>query len=228
MRRIQLPVVALQGMWLRSTIKPDPPAAGPSTGTVQTASHPPLRVAVVGDSTAAGCGVASHDEGFAGCLARELAASTGRSVEWHAAGQFGATARRVRHRLLPQLGTGLDAAVLLAGANDVMTGRHPEHWREDLTAIADGLTERARRVVITGIPPFALFPAMPATLGRYLSERAAAFDEVSRQVCAARPATTWVTMTGTPGPDFFAADRFHPSAAGYRRWARVIAAQLAH
>ena len=81
-------------------------------------------------------------------------------------------------------------------------------------------------VVIAGTPPFALFPAMPATLGRYLSERAAVLDEVSRQICASRPCTTWVTMTGVPGPDLFATDRFHLSAVGYREWARVIAGHL--
>jgi hypothetical protein len=53
--------------------------------------------------------------------------------------------------------------------------------------------ERADHVVVAGTPPFALFPSMPTTLGRYLSERAAALDDVSRQICAVRPCTTWFT-----------------------------------
>jgi lysophospholipase L1-like esterase len=214
-------------MWLRSTIKLAPPATGPTHGTMGATSRPPLRIAVVGDSTAAGCGVHTHDEGFTGSLAREIAARTQRPVEWQVAGQFGATARRIRHRLLPQVGEDLHAAVLLAGANDVMGGRSADDWRDDLAAIADDLMQRADRVVIAGLPPFALFPSIPPTLGRYLSERAAALDEVSRQVCAARPCVTWVTMTEIPPPEFFAIDRFHLSAAGYRRWAQVIADHLA-
>jgi lysophospholipase L1-like esterase len=226
MRRLHLPVAAAQGLWLRSTIKVAPPAPGPTRGRAGTTSRPALRIAVVGESTAAGCGVDSHDEGFAGSLARELTARTHRPVDWQVAGQLGATARRIRHRLLPQVDEDLDAAVLLAGGNDVMSRRTPEEWQDDLTAIVDDLTGRAGHVVVAGTPPFALFPAMPATLGRYLSERAAALDEVARRVCASRPCATWVTMPGIPGPDFFARDRFHLSAVGYRHWAQVIAGHL--
>ncbi|MGI5216018.1 SGNH/GDSL hydrolase family protein [Plantactinospora sp. CA-290183] len=223
-----LPIVLAQGMWLRSTLELAAPAAGPTGGTVGDPSGPPVRVGILGESTAAGCGVDTHDEGFSGCLARELAARTGRPVGWEAVGQFGATSSRIRHRLLPRLGGDLDVAVLLAGANDVLTGRTPEHWRDNLVAILDELAGRAGRVVVSGVPPFAYVPALPAALGRYLGERAAAFDEVSRRVCAGRARTTWISIAVLPGPDFFAGDRFHPSASGYRRWARAVADELTH
>ena len=226
MRRLQASVAAVQGMWLRSTVKFAPPAVGPTHGSIGTTARPPLRIAVLGDSTAAGCGVHTHDEGFTGSLAREISARTLRPVEWQVAGQFGATARRIRYRLLPTLDTELDAAVLLAGGNDVMSRRTPGEWRADLDAITDDLMERAGHVVIAAVPPFALFPAVPPALGRYLSERAAELDEVSRRICAVRPCTTWVPMTELPRPEHFAGDRFHLSAAGYHRWARVIADHL--
>jgi lysophospholipase L1-like esterase len=226
-KRLQLPVAVGQGMWLRSTLKLAPPAAGPACGTVGAGSRSPLRIAVVGDSTAAGCGVDSHDEGFAGCLAREISARTREPVRWHAVGQFGATARRIRYRLLPLLGEDLDVAVLLAGGNDVMSRRSPDQWRADLSAIVDDLAERADHVAVAGVPPFALFPSMPTILGRYLSERAAALDEVTRQICDGRSGTTWVPTIGVPPADFFASDCFHPSAAGYQLWAQVVADHLA-
>ena len=227
MNPISLPVAAVQGLWLRATIRPAAPASGPNTGTVGTYPHPPLRVTVVGDSTAAGSGAQTHDEGFAGSLARALSTRVGQPVRWRAVGQFGATAGRIRHRLLPQLDAGLHAVVLLAGGNDVMSRRTPAQWHDDLGAVLEDLAQRADRVVVAGIPPFALFPSMPSALGRYLSRRAAALDEVSQQICTSRPGTSWVTMPGTPPPDFFASDRFHPSAAGYRLWAEVVADHLA-
>jgi lysophospholipase L1-like esterase len=211
---------------MRSTIRMAPPATGPTSGTVGTTSRTPLRIAVVGESTAAGCGVDNHDDGFTGCLAREVTARTQRPVQWQVVGRFGATARRIRYQLLPQLDEDFDVAVLLAGGNDVMSGRSPGQWSDDVSAIVDGLMERAGHVVAAGVPPFALFPSMPTTLGRYLGERAAALDDVSRQICAVHPCTTWITMTGVPAPDFFAADRFHLSAVGYQRWAQVVADHL--
>lgn len=223
MSRLLLPVAALQGLWMRSTTKPASPATGPTSGTVETPSGSPMDVVVVGESTAAGCGVELHEDGFAGSLAREISARTRRPVQWKVVGEFGATARRIRYRLLPQVGGDFHLAVLLAGGNDVMAGRSPDQWREDLSAIVDGLMECADQVTVVGIPPFARFPSMPTALGRYLGSRAEVLDEVSRQVCASRPCVTWVTTTGAPPTDFFGSDRFHPSAAGYRLWARMVA-----
>jgi lysophospholipase L1-like esterase len=82
---------------------------------------------------------------------------------------------------------------------------------------------------MTAIPPFTALPSLPTTLGRYLAERAAALDAVSRRVCAEQPRATWISSTDLLpiGPDFFASDRFHPSAIGYRRWARAVADDLA-
>jgi len=228
-----LPIVAVQGMWVRSTFKLASPAAGSTSGTVGDAARPPVRLAVVGESTAAGCGVDTHDEGFAGCLARELAQRTRQPVTWEVIGQHGATARRIRHRLLLRLGENLDGqrldlAVLLAGGNDVLSRRAPGEWGDDLAIIVDDLAARAERVVVVGIPPFATFPSLPATLGRYLGERASALDAVSQQVCAQRPQATWISRpAGVPPPGFFAPDRFHPSAAGYRLWAQDVADHIA-
>jgi lysophospholipase L1-like esterase len=224
-----VPIAAVQGRWMRSTIKLASPAAGPTSGTIGDASRPPVRIAVVGESTAAGCGVDTHDNGFPGWLARELAARTRRPVRWEVVGQFGATARRIRYRLLPRLGENLHVAVLLAGANDVLTRRTPGQWGDDLAAIVEDLADRAEHVAVAGVPPFAAFPSLPTALGRYLAQGAAALDAVSRQVCAKHPRATWIGSTDILpiGPDFFAHDRFHPSAAGYRRWAQAVADHLA-
>jgi len=226
-----LPVVAVQGMRVRAATEVLAPAAGPTSGTTGgDTSQPPLRVAVLGESTAAGCGADTNDNAFPGRLARELATRTGRSVQWQVVGQYGATARRIRYRLLPVIGGDqLKVAVLLAGVNDVLTRRAPKEWRDDLKAIVDGLSERAEHVVVAGVPPFDVFPSLPATLGRYLAERARALDEVSRQVCRERSLTTWigsVDILPTDDPDFFASDRFHPSAYGYRRWAQAVADRI--
>jgi lysophospholipase L1-like esterase len=197
-------------------------------GTVGDASGPPMRIAVLGESTAAGCGADTHHDGFAGNLAREFATRTGRTVTWQVVGQHGATARRIRYRLLPRLGTGFDVAVLLAGVNDVLSRRTPAQWGDDLAGIVDDLASRAGRVAVTGTPPFDAFPALPTTLGRYLAKRADGFNDVSRRVCAGHPRATWIDSTGTlpMGPDFFARDRFHPSSFGYGSWAKAVAATL--
>ncbi|WP_051773297.1 SGNH/GDSL hydrolase family protein [Saccharothrix sp. NRRL B-16314] len=226
MNPLLMPIVAAQGIWVRKSIKLLPPAAGPTTGSAgDAATGLPVRIAVVGESTAAGCGVDAHDEGFPGSLARTIAERTDRPVTWEAIGQHGATARRIRYKLLPQLGEDLTVAVLLAGANDVLGRRTPAQWAEDLGAVVDELGKRAEHVVVVGIPPFKTFPSLPGTLRRYLSQCAGALDAASQRVCAERPGALWINSTDVMpiGPDFFSEDRFHPSAYGYLRWAQAVA-----
>src|SRR5262245_15903382 len=144
MNPLLYPVIAVQSWQTRSRTELLPPAAGPTVGTVgDDMAGPPIRIAVLGESTAAGCGADTHEDGFPGCLARDLGGRTRRQVGWEVVGQYGATARRIRHRLLPQLGENFAVAVLLAGANDVLNRRSPEEWADDLTAIVDGLADRA-------------------------------------------------------------------------------------
>lgn len=228
MNPLLLPVVAAQGLWVRYRTEVLPEAAGPANGTVGDGAHQSLRVGVIGESTAAGCGVDRHEEGFAGSLAFELAARNGQPVSWEVVGQNAATARRIRYRLLPRLGQDLDIAVLLAGVNDVLTRRRPEEWRDDLAAIVGDLAGRAKKVAVTGIPPFNAFPSLPGTLGRVLTRHAAVLDDVARQVCVEYPQATWISSTDIVpvGPEFFARDRFHPSVLGYRIWSQAVADRL--
>ncbi|MFG2558686.1 SGNH/GDSL hydrolase family protein [Streptomyces sp. NPDC048496] len=165
----------------------------------------------------------------AGNLARELSERTGRPVEWSVRGQYGATVRRIRYRLLHEVGSDLQVAALLAGVNDVLGRRSPQNWGDDLAAVVGDLARRAEEVVVTGIPAFGEFPSVPGTLGRYLAERATALDEVSQRVCAGIAGVTWIGSTDVlpMGPEFFARDRFHPLAHGYRAWARIVAGKVA-
>ncbi|MFE6734412.1 SGNH/GDSL hydrolase family protein [Microbacterium sp. NPDC057650] len=220
-------VMALaQGLWMRGRIEMLPPAAGPTSGRSGEGTQT-LRIGILGESTAAGCGVDSHEDGFAGALARDLAGPD-RAAEWTVVGQHGATARRIRHRLLPELGGEFDVVVLLAGANDVMARRSPADWGGDLGAIVSDLSERAGLVVVAGTPPFAAFPSLPRALARYLAARAAAQDDASRAVCAGIVNAEFVPSPPALVDDsFFSRDRFHPGAEGYRRWAELIADGIA-
>ena len=228
MRAVLLPVVAAQAVWVRRTTPQLPEAAGPDVGVAGGPGEPELRIGVVGESTAAGVGVTLHEHGIAGSIAREVATAQGCPVAWRAVGQTGATLRRIRHRLSHRLPGDLDLAVLLAGVNDVLARRGPTDWATDLTGALDHLSAVNRRVVVTGVPPFTSFPALPRLLATYLDQQAVALDEASQRVCAAYPNVSWIGSRDllTDSAPMFASDGFHPSAEGYRRWARAISTTL--
>lgn len=218
-------VALAQGLWVRGRIEMLPPAAGPTSGRTGVEGDA-LHIGILGESTAAGCGVDSHEEGFAGALARQLA-RPGRSAQWSVIGEHGATARRIRYRLLPQLAGEFDVVVLLAGANDVMARRTPAEWGDHLRAILIDLSTRTRFVVVAGTPPFAAFPSLPRTLAGYLAARGDALNDVSRTVCDGMPNAAFVAAPAELMDDsFFSADAFHPGAEGYHRWAEIIAGAI--
>lgn len=214
-----------QGLWMRRRIEHLPPASGPFAGA--TGNGPGLRIAVLGESTAAGCGVRAHEEGFAGAVARRVAAEADAGVHWEVAGQHGATARRIRHRLMPRLSGDFDVVFVLAGANDVLSRRAPQDWAADMSAIVEHLGSVSRHVVVAGVPPFGMFPALPRTLAGYLAARGRMLDQETRRICARFDNVRFVeTDAGLIGDGFFARDGFHPSARGYERWAEEVSSGL--
>ncbi len=227
MNPVALLLAAAQGARLRRATEILPPAAGPTGGVVPgPGDSAAVRLLVIGDSTAAGVGAANHEEAIAGSLARLAAEDVRAAVQWRVIAQSGATSRRVRHSLLPELegSDPFDLAVVLVGVNDVLARRHLDQWQEDVAAVLAGVTARAGLVVMTGLPPFDRFPSMPRTLGRYLTGRGRRLDEVAERLCRDEEQVLWIDSAGLLADDaeFFARDGFHPSATGYQRWAHAI------
>lgn len=225
---IDLPLVALQGMWVSRRLASLPAAAGPTRAFTASPVGPPVRLLVVGESTAAGCGADTHDGAFTGAFARVLEEQRGRQVRWAVYGESGVRIRRLRHHVLPNVTEEADVAVLLIGVNDVVARTPVAQWREDLAAVLDDLRGQADTVIMAGIPRFESFPALPSALRGYLAERGRALDGAARALCAERSGVIWVESPATePAADFFARDGFHPSVAGYERWARHLGSRLA-
>ncbi len=97
-----LPILWLQGRYVRKHTPRLPGAAGPTVGTIPAAGIP-LRLLVIGESTVAGVGAPDHTHGLTGQIAGALAARTGRTVHWQALGKIGATARAARTELVAEI-----------------------------------------------------------------------------------------------------------------------------
>lgn len=224
----QAPVIAAQALWVRSTRPMVASAGGPNHGTVAGDGHPPFRMGVVGESTAAGVGVALHEEGVAGALARHLSVQLHRGVEWATHGSVHATVRRIRLRVIPELGEDLDLAVLLAGVTDALAGVSLEDWSIDVAAAIEDLAVRHRHVLVAGMPPLRHFPVLPKALGQFLDERAREMDVVTSRICASRANVTFASSRGpfVISPELFATDGLHLSEAGYELWAEALARRV--
>lgn len=219
-----LPILFLQGLWSRRHIPRLPEASGPTTGRASGQGRP-IALIVLGESTAAGVGAATHETALTGQTAQALAQQTGRPVHWRAIGRNGATAQMVYQAVASQLaGRRADVALIALGVNDTIRMHSPARWTSDLRRVIEAVRHQVGPIpiVLAGIPPLERFPALPQPLRAVLGLRARALD-----LAAAALANTLSQVSHWPtqvrDTNDFAPDGFHPGPVGYAAWGDELA-----
>ncbi len=220
------PVLIRQGRRVRRETPLLPEATGDRSGLeVAAGGEAPLRLLVVGESSAAGVGVARQRDGLAGQLAAELAQRRARGVAWQVRARTGATASAAARELIPATGGSHDLVVVVLGVNDALRLCSRRHWRERITRVVDALQSQLApggQVLLAGVPDLGAFPALPHPLRAVLGWHAHALDLELGRLAVRRPG---VQHTAAPplSRTLFADDGFHPNADAYTRWAQHIA-----
>ncbi|WP_109506941.1 SGNH/GDSL hydrolase family protein [Nocardioides speluncae] len=208
-----LPVLLAQGLLVRRRT-PRLPEAASTAGTAGTGTGDVRRLVVVGDSLAAGVGLADHRESIAGLLAERWAERDEVSVAWRVLAQTGLTAGEVAGLVDPAALADADLVVLSVGVNDTKDLHSRKRWRRELGDLLDALLEAAPAadVLLIAIPPMRAFPALPRPLADALGARAARLDEDGEAVAAARgPRVRRIDLSLPDDDGLFANDGFHPS-----------------
>jgi len=218
------PVLFVQGRYVRRVALTLPEAAGPRNGT--TGSGPSLRLLVVGDSAAAGVGVATQTEALLGQTVAALAQM--HSVHWQLSARTGATtAGTLKH--LEKLPTAVfDVAVTSLGVNDVTAGRSLPVWLAQQQALVALLRSKfqVRRIVISGLPPVHKFPALPQPLRWYVGNQVRRFDQALAAWAQTQPDCDYVNLNLDFDVSWLASDKFHPGPPVYQQWGGTIAQQI--
>ena len=188
-----------------------------------------IELLVVGDSIAAGLGAELPKETLGARLATRLAKATRRTVRLRTVAQVGSESSMLAGQLatLPA-SYRPDVGVIIVGGNDV-THRVPvsESVRHLEEAIAD-LRARGAEVVVGSCPDLGALRPVPQPL-RALGSRASRQLAQAQEAAAVRAGAHAVSLAHVVGPFFisnpdemFSLDRFHPSAAGYKRTAKAL------
>ncbi len=189
---------------------------------------PALKIALLGDSSAAGYGVDEVRETPGAVLANGLAEQADRRVYLREFCVVGAESSGLGRQIDRALPIEPDVAVILIGANDVTHTVLPSQSVRDLSEGVRRLVEAGVKVVVGTCPDLGTIKPIAPPLkqvARAWSRRLAA----AQTIAVIKEGGRTVSLATVLGPEFLAApallfgpDQFHPSAEGYRTLAGVL------
>lgn len=189
---------------------------GPTTGTS-------VRLALIGDSVAAGLGAQTSADTVGGVLVRGVAAATGRPVNLVNHAVVGARTADLDRQVTRCLSVRPHVAVIIVGANDVTHLVPLARSIDHLAAAVNRLQSAGCKVVVGTCPDLGTIRPVGVPL-RWVARRQSRRLAAAQRYAARAAGAAAISLYDTLGPEiqadaeaFFAPDRFHPSGLGYRR-----------
>ena len=185
----------------------------------------PDRILLVGGGAVRGLGVASHELGIGGHIARRLSTITGRGVDLELRGVSGLTAADVPSLLEtgPTLAQ-FDVLVLMAGTREAMYLPSVTGWRREIHTLLARIAELSppsMAVVIGSIPPLPTALPLSGRFGPLVGRHIARLNLETKAACAAAGFSYVAFTQETDVPRSFG------DTSVYRHWAVAIAEELA-
>jgi lysophospholipase L1-like esterase len=189
---------------------------------------PAIKIALLGDSSAAGYGVERVEDTPGAHLGSTVAAQANRRVHLREHAVVGAQSSDLASQVDAALATTPHVAVILIGANDVTHTVTPSQSVRHLSEGVRRLRDAGVEVLVGTCPDLGTIKPIAPPLkqvARSWSRRLAAAQTIAVVEAGGRT----VSLGSVLGPEFAAApallfgpDQFHPSADGYRQLAGVL------
>jgi lysophospholipase L1-like esterase len=205
-----------------------PPPRSTGRYGLEYGDGPPLRLAVLGDSTAAGYGVHTRAETPGALLATWISEAARRPVKLTCPAMVGSISAWLPGQVETVLEAGADLAIIFIGANDVTTKSSAGKAVTYLAEAVRDLRTAGIEVVVATCPDLGTVRPIQPPL-RWLARRWSRQLAEAQTVAVVREGGRTVSLGNLLGPTFYASpgtmfgeDRFHPSAIGYRTAAEVV------
>jgi lysophospholipase L1-like esterase len=217
----------LVARWTIPGAEAPPPRCGGWYGR-EYGDTPPLRLAVLGDSTAAGYGVHTRAETPGALLANAIAAAVQRPVRLTCPAVVGSVSAWVPAQAETVLDAGVDLAIIFIGANDVAARANQRRAVGYLAEAVQALRDAGADVIVATCPDLGTVRPIQPPL-RWLARRWCRQMAAAQRIAAEEAGARTVPLGDLLGPTFdanpetmFGPDRYHPSAQGYRAAVDVV------
>jgi lysophospholipase L1-like esterase len=221
------PVLVAQAVATRVRMPRLAEAAGDRRG--ETGRGALLRLLILGDSSAAGVGVARQREALAGQLSRALAAQCAARVRWQLLARSGLTSAQCLQLLEAEAPDSADVAVVVLGVNDVVEQVPSQRAVRARETIANRLRNAhgVAHVVFAPLPPVHRFPGLPQPLRWVAGADARRHDDALAHWAAGRDDVSHVPIDLPLNRGVMAGDGFHPGEPVYRVCGVALAEHIA-
>ena len=190
---------------------------------------PPRRLVVLGDSAAAGHGLADADDALARRVGRGLVAHDGRATQVRGVALDGATTADVLTTQL-EAARGADVVIVGVGVNDATCiSRRVAAAAVDLRRLLLGIRagiEPGGRVVLLSCPDLSVAPGLPTLLRPVVGARFRALARAQALVARDLDVEVVPASRAALSPEVFGDDGFHPGKEGHARLAADIVERL--
>jgi hypothetical protein len=184
--------------------------------------HNADRILLFGSGIVVGWGVATHDIGLAGSLAREVTRRTGRAVDIEVIADPRLSVTNAVTRLRELNLRRYDAMVIYVGENDALRLTAVSEWSRRLAALLDYVGEQSSPeapLFLVGIQNVRSIATYDSWLGSIANSQATRMNAITRELCAARATAHFVPITS---PESTAPARLRDGRS-YGHWASEIA-----
>jgi lysophospholipase L1-like esterase len=193
----------------------------------------PLTAAMLGDSSAAGYGVALARDTPGALLAAGLAELAGRPVRLVCRAVVGARSVGLDAQVDAMLTEAPDVTVIMIGGNDVTHRVRPQDAVRQLDQVVRRLRATGSEVVVGTCPDLGTIKPIQPPL-RWVARRASRILAAAQTIAVVEAGGRSVSLGDLLGAEFaaspvemFSADRFHPSAEGYSAAAAALLPSVA-
>jgi lysophospholipase L1-like esterase len=188
-----------------------------------------IKVAVIGDSTAAGQGANSFNDNFSLKYLSKLD-NQKYNFEYQ---NFAISGSRVQDVIDMQI-AGLvefkpDLVLVSIGANDIVTTISDQDYRSQLQQLSTKLANLGVKIIWLNIPDFITSPVLLPPLNTFLSQRTKHFNQILESTIKDNQNFVLVDVYNNAREDFrdprnmcFGDDGYHPSSQGYEVWSKLI------
>lgn len=194
------------------------------TGQGQT-----LSLLILGDSAAAGVGVAHQNDALLGAVVSALQHQY--QVHWRLEAQSGDTTSQVIQKTQKMVNQKYDVVVTSVGVNDVTRLMSARTWIKQQQQFYQLIQAKFQPelIIATGVPPMHLFPALPNPLSWLFGQYAKQMNLQLEKIVSKQKDMQWIEYDIQKYQSInleMAKDGFHPSKEIYQIWGKEVADRI--